>query len=86
MSILVLHDFSKALDTVNFKLLKSYLTDRSQCVFTNGTLSSFLSVTQGVSQGSTTMYMNCNLTWNDQIISVVSSGNGALSRLWYTAD
>jgi hypothetical protein len=51
MSILVLFDFSKAFDTVNFKLMcqklrnifrfsesaikliKSYLTDRSQCVF-----------------------------------------------------
>jgi hypothetical protein len=29
--------------------------------------------------------MNCNLTWNDQISSVVSSVNGALSRLWCTA-
>jgi hypothetical protein len=29
--------------------------------------------------------MNCNLTWNDQISSIVSSVNGALSRLWCTA-
>jgi Reverse transcriptase (RNA-dependent DNA polymerase) len=30
--------------------------------------------------------MNCNLTWEDQISTVVSSVNGALSRLWCTAD
>jgi Reverse transcriptase (RNA-dependent DNA polymerase) len=29
--------------------------------------------------------MNCNLTWNDQISSIVSCVNGALSRLWCTA-
>jgi hypothetical protein len=29
--------------------------------------------------------MNSNLTWNDQISSVVSGVNGALSRLWCTA-
>jgi hypothetical protein len=29
--------------------------------------------------------MNCNLTWNDQISSTVSSVNGTLSRLWCTA-
>jgi Reverse transcriptase (RNA-dependent DNA polymerase) len=34
------------------KLIKSYLMGRSQCVFANGTLSSFLPVTQGVPQGS----------------------------------
>jgi Reverse transcriptase (RNA-dependent DNA polymerase) len=70
MSILVLLDFSKAFDTVNFKLLcqklriffrfsesaikiiESSLRGRSQCVFANGALSSFLAVTQGVPQGS----------------------------------
>jgi Reverse transcriptase (RNA-dependent DNA polymerase) len=30
--------------------------------------------------------MNCNLTWDDQISTVVSGVNGALSRLWCTAD
>jgi hypothetical protein len=30
--------------------------------------------------------MNCNLTWKDQISSVVSGVNGALNRLWCTAD
>jgi Reverse transcriptase (RNA-dependent DNA polymerase) len=30
--------------------------------------------------------MNCNLTWKDQISTVVSGVNGALSRLWCTAD
>jgi len=30
--------------------------------------------------------MNCNLTWNDQISTVVSGVNGALSRLWCTAN
>jgi retron-type reverse transcriptase len=34
------------------EIIKSYLTDRTQCVFANGTFSSFLSVTQGVPQGS----------------------------------
>jgi Reverse transcriptase (RNA-dependent DNA polymerase) len=34
------------------KPVKSYLTGRSQCVFANGALSSFLPVTQGVPQGS----------------------------------
>jgi hypothetical protein len=205
ISILVLLDFSKAFDTVNFKLLcqklrnlfrfsesaiqliKSYLTDRSQCVFADGALSSFLPVTQGVPQGSILgpllfslfindisscikfsnyhiyaddvqiylsgskesiasvinqinsdlvsishwstknglclncqktqvmaihrnqtsvlppvmvndtiipyspkvknlgVIINCNLTWNDQITSIVRSVNGALSRLWCTA-
>jgi hypothetical protein len=28
--------------------------------------------------------MNCNLTWNDQISSIVSGVNGALSKLWCT--
>ena len=32
--------------------IKSYLSDRSQCVSINGTLSSFLSVKDGVPQGS----------------------------------
>jgi retron-type reverse transcriptase len=32
--------------------IKSYLMDRSQCVFANGSYSGFLSVTQGVPQGS----------------------------------
>jgi Reverse transcriptase (RNA-dependent DNA polymerase) len=206
ISILVLLDFSKAFDTVNYKLLcqklknffhfsesavlfvNSYLTGRSQCVFANGALSSFLPVTQGVPQGSilgpllfslfindisnsilfsnyhiyaddvqiylsgseeniasavsqintdlasisdwskrnglclnsqktqamaifrhkpsslppvkvddTTIpystkvknlgvIMNCNLTWKDQISNIVSGVNGALSRLWCTAD
>jgi hypothetical protein len=31
------------------------------------------------------VFMNCNFTWNDQISSVVSGVNGALSRLWCTA-
>ena len=30
--------------------------------------------------------MNCNLTWDDQISSVVSGVYGALSRLWQSAD
>jgi Reverse transcriptase (RNA-dependent DNA polymerase) len=29
--------------------------------------------------------MNCNLTWDDHISSIVSGVNGALSRLWNTA-
>jgi retron-type reverse transcriptase len=206
VSILALLDFSKAFDTVNFKLLcqklktifffsdsaieliKSYLMDRTQCVYANGTFSGFLPVTQGVPQGSilgpllfslfindisnsilfsnyhiyaddvqiylsgseeniesvvnqintdltsiadwstrnglclnsqktqvmaiyrnTPSYlppvkvgstiipysskvknlgviMNCKLTWEDQISTVVSGVNGALSRLWSTAD
>jgi Reverse transcriptase (RNA-dependent DNA polymerase) len=34
------------------ELNQSYLTDRTQSVFANGTFSSFLPVTQGVPQGS----------------------------------
>jgi Reverse transcriptase (RNA-dependent DNA polymerase) len=30
--------------------------------------------------------MDCNLTWKDQISTVVSGVNGALSRLWCAAD
>jgi hypothetical protein len=30
--------------------------------------------------------MNCKLTWEDQVSTVVSGVNGALSRLWCTAD
>jgi Reverse transcriptase (RNA-dependent DNA polymerase) len=32
------------------------------------------------------VFMNCNLTWGDQISSVISGVYGALSRLWCTAD
>jgi Reverse transcriptase (RNA-dependent DNA polymerase) len=206
ITILALLDFSKAFETVNFKLLcqklktifffsdsaieliKSYLMGRTQCVYANGTFSSFLPVTQGVPQGSILgpllfslfindisnsilfsnyhiyaddvqiylsgseeniesvvnqlnidlasisdwstrnglglnsqktqvmaiyrnepsslppvkvgdtiipystkvknlgVIMNCNLSWEDQISTVVSGVNGALSRLWCTAD
>jgi hypothetical protein len=42
MPVLALLDFWEAFDTVNFNLLiESYLTDRSQCVFASGALSSF---------------------------------------------
>jgi Reverse transcriptase (RNA-dependent DNA polymerase) len=76
--VLVLLDFSKAFDTVNFKLLGqklktsfflSDLMDRSQCVHANGALPSFLPVTQGVRQGSILGFLLFSLFINDILTS-----------------